>query len=427
MKAKFKNINDYTKELTCSVDWSNLKDSFSIAFEKIKSNHTPEGGRKGKVFGVHLEIFKKNYTPAIEAKFAEDSLNQYYRQAVDSEGLNPISQANVSKLDFSEGNKLEFVLSFEVIPDIKLPNYKKKFKIELTRYIQSEDDVNMSMEELRQQHSNIKTVDDGAQSGNFIMGDFQELDENDIPIIGKKLDKQYIKLGVGAFIGSAEKQLIGIKAGEKKKVTVDYGEGKSARYEIDIHKVEEQILPEVGDDFAKTVSPELKSLSELKEKLKESIQNSIDDDYEKRKREEIINYFITKSKFSPPESMIKRYVDKLIEEQEANNKNSNVDPEKLKEQAKKAADYNVKWYLIKDKLISEMKISFLDNDIEKEIDKIIKESKDDEKKIREFFSDENNRSSLESNLLNQNLFDSLYEFVNIKEIEKSTSELKKQK
>ena len=137
------------------------------------------------------------------------------------------------------------------------------------------------------------------------MGDFQELDENDIPIIGKKLDKQYIKLGVGAFIGSAEKQLIGIKPGEKKKVTVDYGEGKSARYEIDIHKVEEQILPEVGDDFAKTVSPELKSLSELKEKLKESIQNSIDDDYEKRKREEIINYFITKSKFSPPESMIK--------------------------------------------------------------------------------------------------------------------------
>mgnify|MGYP001010218196 CR=1 FL=1 len=127
----------------------------------------------------------------------------------------------------------------------------KKFKIEITRYIQSEDDVNMSMEELRQQHSNIKTVDDGAQSGNFMMGDFQELDENDIPIIGKKLDKQYIKLGVGAFIDSAEKQLIGAKVGEKKKVTVDYGEGKSARYEIDIHKVEEQILPDLSDDFAK--------------------------------------------------------------------------------------------------------------------------------------------------------------------------------
>ena len=74
-----------------------------------------------------------------------------------------------------------------------------------------------------------------------------------------------------------------------------------------------------------------------------------------------------------------------------------------------------------------MKISLLDDDIEKEIDKIIKESKDDEKKIREFFSDENNRSSLESNLLNQNLFDSLSEFANIKETEKSTSELKKQK
>ena len=47
MKTEFKNINDYTKELKCNVEWSELKDSYEKAFEKIKSNHTPEGGRKG--------------------------------------------------------------------------------------------------------------------------------------------------------------------------------------------------------------------------------------------------------------------------------------------------------------------------------------------------------------------------------------------
>ena len=96
-------------------------------------------------------------------------------------------------LDFSEGGELTFTLSFQIVPDIKLPNYEKKFKINMTKYLQTDQDLEMSLNELRQQHSNIKTVDEGAKSNNFIMGDFQELDEGGLPIIGKKMEKQYIK------------------------------------------------------------------------------------------------------------------------------------------------------------------------------------------------------------------------------------------
>ena len=160
---------------------------------------------------------------------------------------------------------------------------QKKFKIKMTKYKSSKEDVDHALEEVRQQHSNLKTVDDGAKSGNFIMGDFQELDDSDFPIIGKKLEKQYIKLGIGAFTGATEKELIGVKPDDKRKITVDYGEGKKSRYELHVHKVEEQLLPELNDELAKTVSPDLKTLSDLKAKLKDNIQKSIDDDYEKRK------------------------------------------------------------------------------------------------------------------------------------------------
>ena len=55
MDIKLKKINDFTKELTCKVPWEKLKDSFKDEFNKVKSNHTPQGGRKGKVFGRDLE------------------------------------------------------------------------------------------------------------------------------------------------------------------------------------------------------------------------------------------------------------------------------------------------------------------------------------------------------------------------------------
>ena len=110
MEIKLKKINDFTKELTCVVSWEEIKDSFTSEFNKVKSNHTPNGGRKGKVFGRDLELFKKNYGTAIEANFAEKSLNEYYQKAIQEKKLNPINQAQVSNLDFSEGNSLQFIV-----------------------------------------------------------------------------------------------------------------------------------------------------------------------------------------------------------------------------------------------------------------------------------------------------------------------------
>lgn len=424
MDIKLKKINDFTKELTCSVPWEEIQDSFKDEFNKVKSNHTPNGGRKGKVFGRDLELFKKNYSSAIEANFAEKSLNVYYQKALQEKKLNPINQAQVSNLDFSEGNPLLFSLSFEIVPEIKLPNYEKKFKIKMTKYKQTDEDVNHALEELRQQHSNLKTIDDGAKSDNFIMGDFQELDENDLPIIGKKLEKQYIKLGVGAFTGSTEKELLGAKPDDKRKVTVNYGEDKKSRYELHIHKVEEQILPELDDELAKTVSPDLKTLSDLKKQLIDNIQKSIDDDYEKRKREELITYFVTKTKFEAPKSMMERYLDKFIEEQMK--KNKNLDKEKLKEESKDIAEFNVKWFIIKDSLVEKSEVSVSNKDIDGEIKKMIDEGADEKKKILEFFGDEQNRQSLSSNLLNEKLFEHISSFATIKDTEKSTADLRKQ-
>ena len=424
MEIKLKKINDFTKELTCIVCWEEIKDSFINEFNKVKSNHTPKGGRKGKVFGRDLELFKKNYGTAIEANFAEKSLNEYYQKAIQEKKLNPINQAQVSNLEFSEGNSLEFTLSFEIVPEIKLPNYEKKFKIKMIKYKSSKEDVDHALEEVRQQHSNLKTVDDGAKSGNFIMGDFQELDDSDFPIIGKKLEKQYIKLGIGAFTGATEKELIGAKPDDKRKITVDYGEGKKSKYELHIHKVEEQLLPELNDELAKTVSPDLKKLSDLKDKLKDNIQKSIDDDYEKRKREELINYFVEKTKLKAPESMVSRYLDKFIEDQMK--KNNNLDKEKLRKESQNIAEFNVKWFIIKDSILEKSKVSVTDKDLDKEIKKMIDEGADDKKKILDFFAEPQNRESLHSNLINEKLFDYMSSFAIIKDTEKSTAELRKQ-
>ena len=59
MKTKVVNKNSFTQELSVTVPWKNLKEDYQKAFDKAKDHYTPPGGRKGKVFGVQLKLFKK--------------------------------------------------------------------------------------------------------------------------------------------------------------------------------------------------------------------------------------------------------------------------------------------------------------------------------------------------------------------------------
>ena len=128
MKSKLKKKNSFTKTLSIKVDWKDLKDDYNQLFEKMKSNYTPPGGRKGKVFGVHLELFK-NYTTNIEAQFAENSISKYYKQALEEQKLVPINQGKILDLKFKQEDNLEFDIEFEIKPEFKLPNYEKNTKL----------------------------------------------------------------------------------------------------------------------------------------------------------------------------------------------------------------------------------------------------------------------------------------------------------
>ena len=72
MKTKIKNKNSFTNELAVTIPWVDLEQDYKVAFNREKDNYTPTGGRKGKVFGVQLKLFKKNNTPNIEAQFSEN-------------------------------------------------------------------------------------------------------------------------------------------------------------------------------------------------------------------------------------------------------------------------------------------------------------------------------------------------------------------
>ena len=425
MQSKLKNINTYTKEITIDVPWKDLEENFISTFKNFKKGYSIPGFRKGR---VPDNIVKRNYGPAIEADFTEKSINKYYQLAVQELKIFPINKAEINNLEFKEGSNLKYTARFEVSPEFKLPDYKKKMKIDAIRVAQTDNDLDEALLNLQKKHGTIKPVNDGARVGHYIQGDFQELDESDLPIIGKKYEKQYICYGEGVFSGSGVLTLEGIKPKESAKVNVDYGEGKEIRYEISVNRVDEQILPDINDDFAKIADPEIKTIDELKNKLKESIQKSLDKEFSNQVDQNISRYLVDKTKIDIPDSMRENYINNVMEELKQKNKdNKPLNKDEITKMYKDIADWNIAWYLIRSKLIQENKIDVKESEVQEKINIASKNSNLPIDQIKTFYAKHENRHKIEDDIINEKLFNHLKEFSTIKETSKTTDQLRKEK
>jgi len=419
METNLKEINSYTRQLDITIAWELIQDEYEKEFSRARSSFSMKGFRKGK---VPEQIVKKNLGPSIEAHFAEDSINSYYRQALDELKLAPINQASIDNLEFKEGIALSFSARFEVNPEIMLPKYQKKFKIKAVRYMAGSEDIEQALTQYQEQHASIKTIESGAETGHFIRGDFNVLDDSGLPIVGSKMENQYIRLGFGLFKEDTEKVFIGAKEGDEVTVSIPNKEN-IVKYHVKINRVEEQILPDIDDELAKTINENTNTLTELKNVIKDELQASLDNDHKELVRKEIIDYFVQNTKVEAPESMVSLYLEQIKDDLEK--RNQPFDEKQMKENYQSHSEWNIKWYLIKDQIIENEALDISDEELDGKIQDTISKNQKNETQIKSFYKQSKNKQQLFSKMLIDKLFARLSEFAKVKVVEESTNELRK--
>ena len=154
------------------------------------------------------------------------------------------------------------------------------------------------------------------------------------------------------------------------------------------------------------------------------ICNHMNKDHKDAIHKEIINYFVQNSGLEAPESMVNRYLDHINEDLE--NRKQSFNKDELKENYQSQAEWNIKWYLLKDQLIAIEGMDITDEELDSKIAEMIIANKENEKQIKTFYKQPDNRQRLFDEMLNDKLFDKLTENASIKVVERSTNELRKQ-
>ena len=424
MKIDVKNINDYTKEVKLDIPWSTLEPDFNTTLKNFSKKVKLPGFRPGK---IPRDRLMQQFQPNIEAQFMDDNIHKYYLTALQEQKIVPVNQAEIRDVNFKMGEHFSFTAKFEVEPDFKLPKFKNNmFKVQKNKFIPDDQDIDDAIDQLRRSHARIETVEDGAKEKDFILCDLQKLDESGVAIIGKKFEKQMLKVGDGSFTDDQKDRLIGLKPGDTSKLDLPDGEDKTVKnpYDLNVVKVEREVLPEINDDFVRLINPDLKSIDDLNNDVLDKINQNFEERSRQTFEKDLSDALIEKIGVETPPSMVNNYLNNILEDVKKQNNGEKIDEEKVLETYRPSAERNLKWYLIRKKIIDQEQISIGRSDIDAEIENLVSRTPNSEKEIRRFYKKPSNRQKIEDDITEKKILEYLTQFAKIKEVEVNTKDIR---
>jgi trigger factor len=352
------------------------KASEKVAKEFAKMARVP-GFRPGK---APISLIKRRFAEDIKSEVLQNLVPETVEKAVAEQKLSPVSQPQVDKLEFNEGQPVKFRASFDVLPEFTLANYKS-LEIEMPEMNLTEEDVNKALTEMQQRAAAFTPVEGRAVQND----DFVQVKLNGTPEGGgEPLQAESVLCHVGAeeTMEPFNENLRGANVGDHKDFDVNYPAdypdaklaGKLFHYSVDVLGIKTKQLPELNDEFAKDVS-DATSLDELKTKIRESLEHERDHRQKDLQREKVIGELVKLHDFPVPESLVEHQMDVRLErvvrslaQQGVDPRAVNVDWVSLRRRQEERAKEDVKAELVIDRIATEEKIEVTDEELDHEIE-----------------------------------------------------------
>jgi trigger factor len=348
----------------------------SVAKEFARVARVP-GFRPGK---APVSLIRRRFAEDIKGEVLQSLVPERVEKAVFEQKLTPVSQPQVEKLDFAEGQPLKFRAVFEVLPEFELGNYKG-LAIEMPAMDITDADVTKTLEEMRERAAAFAPVEGrSVENGDYVQLKLMGTPEGG----GEPLQADSVLCHIGAeeTMEPFNENLRGANIGDHKSFEVaypaDYPDaklaGKTYNYAVDVLGIKNKKLPELNDEFAKDVS-DATTLDELKKKVSESLEQQRDHRQKELQREKVITELVKLHEFPVPESLIEHQMDVRLERvvrslaaQGVDPRAVNVDWVTLRKRQQERATDDVKAELIIDRIATAENIDVTEEEVDHELE-----------------------------------------------------------
>lgn len=383
MKVKVEALDQHKVSLHIEVEAEAVAKGFKQAVSRISNRVNVPGFRKGKAPRKTLEM---RFGKAIVAAEAQDIvINKAMNEALAENKLVPVTQPDIKADVFSEKEGATFTATFVKQPEVKLGEYKglevEKHDVKIT-----DEQVEEQLKMAAQQSARLKVVPEGSavEKGDYVFIDFKGTVDGK-PFEGGEGKGYPLEIGSNSFIPGFEDQLKGHKAGDDVTVKVKFPkpyfkaelENKDAEFAVHINDVKRKEVPELNDEFAKSVG-KFETIKDLRDSLKQQMQLQAVQQAEDMYRQALVEKAVANSEVDIPKEMIDQRIDEIISEMKLNMqarnldfdtylKNVNKTEEEFRKQYEENAAKEVRQSLILGAIADKEKLTVTDNDLSMEV------------------------------------------------------------
>lgn len=320
MQISVETISTLGRRLTVAVPAETFEQAFASRLQRFSKQVKLPGFRPGK---VPLKVVEARFGGQLLQEVAGDLIQTTLNQAIDTQGLKPAGGTKINPQPVARGQQLQYTAEFEIYPEIKQLDVAGQ-PIERPVAAVTDDDVARTLETIQRQRQTWRPVTRAAGAGDRVTIDFvgridgQEFD-------GGKGEAYPLVLGGGGFIKELEDGLVGITAGETRKVPATFPAdyrfppiaGKTVEFEVRANEVAEPVVPAIDDELAQQLGIKEGGVDKLRAEVRGNLEREAAGRSRALLRRNVLQALLKANVFDVPSGLIDAEVGRLRQLSEA--------------------------------------------------------------------------------------------------------------
>lgn len=396
----------WARRLTITVPADRVDREKQSVAKRYATRMNLPGFRKGK---APASVIAKKFGPAIEQDALQQVVQNAYREALQAQGFQPISEGAVNQMDYQPGSDLTFQVEFEVRPEIQLDRISG-FAVDAPKVDVGDEEIEKVIERLREERAEYTPL---AETETPRPGDRVTVEITQIHGDHEHAGKPYeLVLGRNQAIPDVEAAIQTLTPGAEAQFEIEIpssdeagADAEKQTVRIRVISAERPDLPALDDAFATAVGgADVQDVAALRERVRRDLHAEAETGAERQLRRDLIDQVVQANPFDVPDAMVRQYVDSMFQIGEG------ADPERMKElydMARPGAETAIRRMLVVERIAETQNLRASQDEVDARVEEIAQRNERPVGEVWTQLQRSGRLHSLEDEITEQKVFDYL--------------------
>lgn len=433
MQVSIETTTGLERRMTVGVPAAEIENAVAARLAEAAKTVRINGFRKGK---IPPSVIKSRFGKGVRQEVLGDVMSRAYHAAISEQKIKPAGQPRIEPKSLDEGRDLEFIATFEVYPEVNLAEFSAVKAEKLTADI-TDKDVDTMIENLRQQRQAWEEVKRQARNGDLVTLDFTGTIDGE-EFQGGSGKGTNLVLGSDRMIPGFEKGLLKSKAGDDVTLDLVFPEdyrsqevaGKSVVFQVSVIKVSATVLPELNEEFFTAFGVAEGGLEGFRKEVASNMERELRKASKNRLKTSVMEVLLEQNQLEVPKALVAAEVNVLRQQalQQFGAGAQNLDPSMLPDELfREQAEKRVKLGLILGEVIKQRAMRAEPAKVREAIEDIAATYESPEEVVSWYYSNKDQLDAVESAVLEDQVFEVIFEQASLTERSVSYEELTRPK